>query len=89
METQLKLFNQITNFEDVKNMGMVLSVDSQSRGIYGSDYYIKIKKDILNYITMHDLSELVFEKFMGAYGGRIETKPCTDYIHIHVDAWND
>lgn len=89
METQLKLFNIIETWEDIKNMGMVMSVDSRSRGIYGSDYYIKIKKDILNHINMHDLSELVFEKFMGAYGGSIDTKPCSDCIYFHVSAWND
>ena len=86
---QLRLFNQITNYDDIKNMGMVISMNSQNRGIYGNDYYIKIKNDILNHITMHELSEIVFNKFMGYYGGKIDTKPCTDCIYIHVDAWND
>ena len=91
METQrqLKLFNFIRSYEDIKNMGMVMSVDSENRGIYGKDYYIKIKNDILNHITMHELSNIVFNKFMGAYGGTINIKPCTDYIYIHIDAWND
>lgn len=86
---QKKLFNIIETWEDIKNMGMVMSVDSRSRGIYGEDYYIKIKNDILNYINMHDLSEIVSNKFMGYYGGRIEVKSCSDHIYIHVDAWND
>ena len=86
---QKKLFNLIKDYESIKNMGMVMSVDSRSRGIYGTDYYIKIKNDILNHITMHELSEIVFNKFMGAYGGTINTKPCTDYIYIHIDAWDD
>lgn len=84
MEKQL-----VKDYETIKNMGMVLSVNSRSRGIYGSDYYIKIKKDILNHINMHDLSEIVSNKFMGYYGGRIEAKPCANYIYFHVDAWND
>lgn len=86
---QKKLFNLIKDYETLKNMGMVMSVDSHSRGIYGMDYYIKIKNDILNYIDMHALSDMIFNKFMGTYGGKIEIKPCTDYIYIHVDAWND
>ena len=86
---QKKLFTTIETWEDVKNMGMVMSVNCQNRGIYGNDYYIKIKNDILNHITMHELSEIVFNKFMGYYGGKIDTKPCTDCIYIHVDAWND
>lgn len=89
METQLRLFTLVKDYETLKNMGMVMSVNCQSRGIYGSDYYIKIKKDILNYMTMHELSEIVFDKFMGCYGGKIDTKLCTDCIYIHVDAWND
>ena len=87
--TQLKLFDIIETWEDIKNMGMVMSVDSRSRGIYGVDYYIKIKKDILNHITMHDLSDIILNKFMGYYGGNINTKLCNDCIYIHVDAWND
>ena len=86
---QKKLFNIIETWEDIKNMNMVMSVNYQSRGIYGKDYYIKIKNDILNHITMHELSEIILNKFMGAYGGNINSKPCTDYIYIHVDAWND
>ena len=86
---QLKLFNLIKDYQSIKNMGMVMSVNSQNRCIYGNDYYIRIKNDILNHITMHELSEIVFNKFMGAYGGKIDIKPCTDCIYIHVDAWND
>lgn len=89
MEKRLKLFTLVKDYETLKNMNMVISVDSRSRGIYGNDYYIKIKKDILKHITMHDLSELVFNKFMGVYGGSIDTKPCSDCIYFHVDAWND
>lgn len=86
---QKKLFNIIETWEDVKNMGMVISCESFSRGVYGCDYYIKIKNDVLNHITMHELSDMIFNKFMGCYGGRINIKPCTDYITAHVDAWND
>ena len=89
MEKQLKLFTLAKDYETLKNMGMVMSVDSRNRGIYGNDYYIKIKNDILNHITMHELSEIVFKKFMGVYGGTINTRPCTDYIYFHIDAWND
>ena len=87
--TQLKLFNIIKDYESIKNMGMVMSVDCQSRGIYGNTYHIKIKKDILNHITMHALSDIVFNKFMGVYGGSIDTKPCTDCIYITVISYND
>jgi len=89
METQLKLFNIIKDYESIKNMGMVMSVNSQSRGIYGVDYYIKINKDILNHITMHELSNIILNKFIGVYGGSINIKPCTDYIYCHVDSWSD
>lgn len=89
METQLKLFNSIKDYETIKNMGMVISVDSRNRGIYGNDYYIKIKKDILNHITMHELSNIVLNKFIGCYGGSINTKPCSDCIYFHVDSYND
>ena len=89
MEKQLKLFNLIKDYENIKNMGMVISVDSHSRGIYGMDYYIKIKNDILNYIDMHALSDIIFDKFMGVYGGKMDAKQYTDYIYFHVDAWND
>lgn len=86
---QLKLFTLVKDYETLKNMGMVMSVNYQSRGAYGTTYHIKIKKDILNHITMHALSDIVFNKFMGVYGGSIDTKPCTDYIYITVMSYND
>ena len=86
---QKKLFNLIKDYENIKNMGMVMSVDSHSRGIYGMDYVVKIKNDILNYITMHELGEIILNKFIGCYGGKINIKPYTDCIYCHVDAWND
>lgn len=86
---QLKLFTLIKDYETLKNMGMVMSVNSQNRGIYGCDYYIKIKKDILNHIDMHELSDMILNKFMGCYGGNINTKVYNDFIYCHVDAYND
>lgn len=85
---QKKLFNIIETWQDIKNMGFVISCNSQHINP-DYKYFIKINKSILEHITMHDLSNIVYNHFMGCYGGTMDERINTDAIVYNIHAWND
>lgn len=87
---QKKLFTIIKDYETIKNMGMVLSVDYTSGACYTNIYIIRLKKSILDFISVETLKNIIINKFMGYYGGRFDYFNITDNaINIKYIGYND
>lgn len=86
---QLRLFETITNYDEIRNMGMVISVNYYSKGAWGCVYKIRLNKNILNHVSIEKLKDIIDAKFHGYYGGHIKINVLTDCLFIDYDAWND
>lgn len=84
---QKKLFTLIETWEDVKNMGMVISCNSQHINP-DYKYYFKISKKILDYISLKQLEEIILQKFHGCFYTTYDLKILSDCLYIKVWEWN-
>lgn len=79
---QKKLFTLIETWEDIKNNNFIISVDRTSGACYTNHYTIRLKKSILDFVSVQDLKNIIENKFTGYYGGRF------DYFNISDNAIN-
>lgn len=90
MENQLKLFNLIKDYESIKNMGMVISVNRTSGACYTNHYTIQLNKKILDFVSVQELKNIIVNKFTGYYGGRFDYFNIADNtIDIKFVGYND
>ena len=80
--TQLKLFDIIETWEDIKNNDFIISIDHASGACYTNHYIIQLKKSILELVSVQNLKNIIENKFTGYYGGRF------DYFNISDNAIN-
>lgn len=89
-QKQLKLFTLVKDYETLKNMGMVISVNRTSGACYTNHYVIHLKKSILDLISVQDLKNIIVNKFTGYYGGRFDYFNIADNtINIKYVGYND
>lgn len=86
---QLKLFQAVETWEDIKNMGLLIKFSWSSRGKYGNDYAIRLNKNILQYVSMEKLEKIMDNNFSGYYGGFCKINILTDEIFIKYSSYND
>lgn len=79
---QKKLFSIIETWEDVKNMGMVISLHHTSGACYTNHYTIQLNKKILDFVSIENLKNIIENHFTGYYGGRF------DFFNISDNAIN-
>ena len=82
MENQLKLFTIIETWEDIKNMGMVISINHTSGACYTNHYIVQLNNKILDFVSVENLKNIIVNHFTGYYGGRF------DYFHISNNTIN-
>lgn len=85
---QKKLFTLIETWEDIKNMGMVISCNSQHINP-DYKYFIKLNKNILQHVTTDKILDIIKKTFIGAYGGSYSLDIFTDCIYIQAWEYND
>lgn len=67
---QQKLFkNTVTTWEEIRNMGMVKYCKDNGGACYSHHYRIELDKEILNFIDVDKLKEIIQNHFSGYFGG--------------------
>lgn len=85
---QKKLFTLIETWEDIKNMGYVISCNSQHINP-DYKYFIKLNKNILQHVTTDKIMNIIKNTFHGYYGGSYSLDILTDCIYIQAWEYND